>query len=405
MDDQRAAFYHVTQEGGWVMSTGLRSGRRRDDVEASRPNGIDGIRGNGIVRGGEGGGAAAEDAEARRPERAWAVVARPSSSTVCPSSPDRLRRSNDADDDRPGGGGRAGPSRVCSVIETDDRQVTYVVTTWCSIARPENGPQLIRAGDDRHQTSRTPDRDDEPEIVASRSTTTCRQLDVDRRPHSADDDTARRPTGESLPLTEEEEEEEATLRRPQPTSGRTQTNGEPENDDVDDRYRVGFEDEENARPRSTSMMTTSTTATTPTAMMMMMESEAAHQQQQQLTVTPPPKHFVVVAVDFGTALSGYAFGFVRDPGRAVHMMRRWEGGDPGVVNQKTPTALLLDPEGRFHSFGCAARDFYHDLDDDEAASWMYFDKFKMALHHDAVRSRLNGARMMLRQKEVNFVSP
>jgi len=94
------------------------------------------------------------------------------------------------------------------------------------------------------------------------------------------------------------------------------------------------------------------------------------------------RHFVVVAIDFGTALSGYAFAFVRDPCRAIHMMRRWDGGDPGVVNQKTPTTLLLDPVGRFHSFGYTARDFYHDLDENEARQWMFFDKFKMTLHHN-----------------------
>jgi len=98
----------------------------------------------------------------------------------------------------------------------------------------------------------------------------------------------------------------------------------------------------------------------------------------------PQRHFVVVAVDFGTALSGYAFAFVRDPCRAIHMMRRWDGGDPGVVNQKTPTTLLLDPVGRFHSFGYTARDFYHDLEEDEARQWLFFDKFKMTLHHQDV---------------------
>lgn len=99
--------------------------------------------------------------------------------------------------------------------------------------------------------------------------------------------------------------------------------------------------------------------------------------------TTPQRHFVVVAIDFGTALSGYAFAFVRDPCRAIHMMRRWDGGDPGVVNQKTPSTLLLDPLGRFHSFGYTARDFYHDLDDDEARQWLFFDKFKMTLHHNS----------------------
>lgn len=99
--------------------------------------------------------------------------------------------------------------------------------------------------------------------------------------------------------------------------------------------------------------------------------------------TKPAGHFVVVAIDFGTTLSGYAFSFTRDPD-TILMMRKWEGGDPGVVNQKLPTCLLLDPQGLFHSFGFTARDFYHDLDAQEAKKYCYFDKFKMALHYNAV---------------------
>lgn len=94
-------------------------------------------------------------------------------------------------------------------------------------------------------------------------------------------------------------------------------------------------------------------------------------------------HFVVVAVDFGTAFSGYAFSFTRDP-ENIHMMRKWEGGDRGVVNQKTPTTILLTPEGKFQSFGFAARDDYHDLDPQDAKKWYYFEKFKMILHYNSV---------------------
>ena len=96
-----------------------------------------------------------------------------------------------------------------------------------------------------------------------------------------------------------------------------------------------------------------------------------------------PLEFVVVAIDFGTTFSGYAFSFNRDI-ESIHVMRKWEGGDPGVTNQKTPTTLLLDPTGKFHSFGFTARDFYHDLSPKEAQKWMYFEKFKMALHYNAV---------------------
>lgn len=88
---------------------------------------------------------------------------------------------------------------------------------------------------------------------------------------------------------------------------------------------------------------------------------------------------VVVAIDFGTTSSGYAFSFATDP-EAIHMMRKWEGGDPGVAHQKTPTCLLLTPEGIFHSFGYTARDYYHDLDPEEARDWLYFEKFKMKIH-------------------------
>lgn len=99
---------------------------------------------------------------------------------------------------------------------------------------------------------------------------------------------------------------------------------------------------------------------------------------------PPHQYFLVVAIDFGTTFSGYAFAFTRDP-ESVHMMRRWEGGDPGVTNQKTPTTLLLKPDGSFHSFGFGARDFYHDLEPDDAKKWMYFEKFKMSLHTNKVQ--------------------
>lgn len=114
-------------------------------------------------------------------------------------------------------------------------------------------------------------------------------------------------------------------------------------------------------------------------------------------------HFVVVAIDFGTTYSGYAFSFTRDP-ESIHMMRRWEGGDPGIVNQKTPTTLLLSPEGKFHSFGFAARDFYHDLDPQEAKKWLYFEKFKMTLHHNAVSQTVHLFSRSLSSSFIHLIS-
>ena len=91
-------------------------------------------------------------------------------------------------------------------------------------------------------------------------------------------------------------------------------------------------------------------------------------------------HFVVVAVDFGTTYSGYAFSFTRDPSE-IYIMRKWDGGgDLDVNNYKTPTTLLLTPNCEFHSFGFAARDAYHNLSDKDAKRYLYFEKFKMTLH-------------------------
>nr|KAG5693826.1 hypothetical protein BaRGS_004434 [Batillaria attramentaria] len=89
---------------------------------------------------------------------------------------------------------------------------------------------------------------------------------------------------------------------------------------------------------------------------------------------------VVVAVDLGTTHSGYAFSFTRDPS-SVYVMSRWAGQEPGLLNHKTLSALLLTPDARFHSFGLAARNHYHNLLPIEARHWLYFERFKMTLHH------------------------
>ncbi|XP_034041119.1 heat shock 70 kDa protein 12A isoform X2 [Thalassophryne amazonica] len=109
----------------------------------------------------------------------------------------------------------------------------------------------------------------------------------------------------------------------------------------------------------------------------------SHTQQNDTDqVSSGPTFVVVVAIDFGTTSSGYAYAFSKEP-ECVHTMRRWEGGDPGVSNQKTPTTILLTPDRKFHSFGYAARDFYHDLDPSESKHWLYLEKFKMKLHTTA----------------------
>ena len=51
---------------------------------------------------------------------------------------------------------------------------------------------------------------------------------------------------------------------------------------------------------------------------------------------------IVRQLDDQSIFSGYAYSFTQEP-ENIHIMRKWEGDDPGINNQKTPTILLLTP--------------------------------------------------------------
>lgn len=60
-------------------------------------------------------------------------------------------------------------------------------------------------------------------------------------------------------------------------------------------------------------------------------------------VVPGPRaastHHVVVAIDFGTTYSGYAFCYTRDADCNIHMMRKWEGEPRCNVVQREWSAV------------------------------------------------------------------
>lgn len=90
---------------------------------------------------------------------------------------------------------------------------------------------------------------------------------------------------------------------------------------------------------------------------------------------------LVVAVDFGTTYSGYAFS-IGNRDKQIYMMKQPTGG---AGDQKIPTCLLLQPDHRFHSFGRSAQDhYYNQLSEEEQSSWLYFERFKMTLHSSKV---------------------
>lgn len=96
-------------------------------------------------------------------------------------------------------------------------------------------------------------------------------------------------------------------------------------------------------------------------------------------------HLFVVAIDFGTTYSGYAFSargdFSSDPLENIET-NIWQSGN--LVSHKTPTTLLLkhgEPDGRqeFVAFGYEAEDLYSHLAEGERDGYYYFRRFKMAL--------------------------
>ena len=89
----------------------------------------------------------------------------------------------------------------------------------------------------------------------------------------------------------------------------------------------------------------------------------------------------VAAIDFGTTYSGYAFSSkaewvkVRTP--------KWAGN---MMSFKAPTAVLLNSDQSFHSFGYEAETKYIELaGDKEHTDYFYFHRFKMTLKKEKVR--------------------
>ncbi|KAJ7328611.1 hypothetical protein OS493_023880 [Desmophyllum pertusum] len=92
------------------------------------------------------------------------------------------------------------------------------------------------------------------------------------------------------------------------------------------------------------------------------------------------RYTTVVAIDFGTTYSGFAFAFNDKTRKAgIHMNNDWGDGHGGKT-LKTPTTLLLDPDGKFNSFGYEAKEKYADLPQEKQRQYYYFELFKMELH-------------------------
>ena len=93
-------------------------------------------------------------------------------------------------------------------------------------------------------------------------------------------------------------------------------------------------------------------------------------------------YLLVVAIDFGTTFSGYAFSFKTKP-NDIRMNKSW-GADLGFQSYKTPTSVLVNPQGKFEAFGFEAEKRYADLEDTVADKYALYEKFKMKLYGQVI---------------------
>lgn len=101
-------------------------------------------------------------------------------------------------------------------------------------------------------------------------------------------------------------------------------------------------------------------------------------------MAPTSNYVAVVAIDFGTTYSGFAFSFNDKRGEeGIHMNRPW-GNEEGFSTLKTPTSILLRPNKEFDSFGYDAEDKYLNFTHGEEKEYYYLKHFKMELHKSRV---------------------
>ncbi|XP_045203505.2 heat shock 70 kDa protein 12B-like isoform X2 [Mercenaria mercenaria] len=96
------------------------------------------------------------------------------------------------------------------------------------------------------------------------------------------------------------------------------------------------------------------------------------------TIIPHKKSnaLLVAAIDFGTTYTGFGYSFKNNPD---HFFANWHGGME-QLQEKIPTAVLMNPKKEFHSFGHEANKTYMQLvQENKHQDWYYFNRFKMKL--------------------------
>ncbi|KAM9342792.1 heat shock 70 kDa protein 12A-like [Pholidichthys leucotaenia] len=87
----------------------------------------------------------------------------------------------------------------------------------------------------------------------------------------------------------------------------------------------------------------------------------------------------IIAIDFGTAYSGYAYTITPKDSKVDPIVKQW-GKELGLETPKTPTCILFDEHGEFLKFGYEARTTYTNNRGEDARKHYLFENFKMALY-------------------------
>uniref|UniRef100_A0A8C6UY41 Heat shock 70 kDa protein 12A n=1 Tax=Neogobius melanostomus TaxID=47308 RepID=A0A8C6UY41_9GOBI len=90
----------------------------------------------------------------------------------------------------------------------------------------------------------------------------------------------------------------------------------------------------------------------------------------------------IIAIDLGTAYSGYAYNITPKDKDISPRVKRW-GTEQGLDTPKAPNFILFDGEQTFMSFGYQARDAYINMSSSDAEKCYLFNNFKMSLYGQA----------------------
>ncbi|XP_056245655.1 heat shock 70 kDa protein 12A-like [Seriola aureovittata] len=87
----------------------------------------------------------------------------------------------------------------------------------------------------------------------------------------------------------------------------------------------------------------------------------------------------IIAIDFGTAYSGYAFSVSPREAQTEPILKTW-GKKYGFDTPKTPTCILFNEKEEFITFGYDAKMAYCKMGKTESQEKYFFENFKMSLY-------------------------